>query len=47
MSDRWGSSLEGLIMSKLVVIDAEGVAELSDGTHWRIAYDQLPKTKRC
>ena len=33
-------------MSKLVFIDDEGVAELSDGTHWCIAYDQLPKTQR-
>jgi len=29
-------------MAKLVLIDGEGVAELSDGTHWCIAYDQLP-----
>ena len=34
------------MMSKLVLIDGEGVAELSDGTHWCIAYDQLPKTQR-
>ena len=33
-------------MTKLVLIDGEGVAELSDGTHWQIAYDQLPKTQR-
>jgi hypothetical protein len=33
-------------MAKLVLIDGEGVAELSDGTHWQIAYDQLPKTQR-
>jgi len=33
-------------MAKLVLIDGEGVAELSDGTHWCIAYDQLPKTQR-
>jgi hypothetical protein len=33
-------------MSKLVSIDGEGVADLSDGTHWRIAFDQLPKTQR-
>lgn len=29
-------------MPKLVFISDEGVAELSDGTHWCIAYDQLP-----
>ena len=34
------------MMSKLVLIDGEGIAELSDGTHWCIAYDQLPKTQR-
>jgi len=33
-------------MAKLGLIDGEGVAELSDGTHWQIAYDQLPKTQR-
>jgi hypothetical protein len=33
-------------MAKLVLIDGEGVAELSDGTHWQIAYDQLPQTQR-
>src|SRR4029453_8900156 len=33
-------------MAKLVLIDGEGVAELSDGTHWCLAYDQLPKTQR-
>ena len=33
-------------MAKLVLIDGEGVAELSDGTYWCIAYDQLPKTQR-
>ena len=33
-------------MSKLVFINGEGMAELSDGTHWCIAYDQLPKTQR-
>jgi len=26
-------------MAKLVLIDGEGVAELSDGTHWCIAFD--------
>src|SRR3954468_19607089 len=46
MPDRWGPFLEGFVMSKLVLIDGEGVAELSDGTHWCIAYDQLPKTQR-
>jgi len=25
-------------MAKLVLIDGEGVADLSDGTHWQIAY---------
>jgi hypothetical protein len=29
-------------MAKLVLIDGEGVADLSDGTHWQIAFDQLP-----
>ena len=33
-------------MAKLVLIDGEGVAELSDGTHWQIAFDQLPQTQR-
>jgi len=33
-------------MPKLVFINDEGVAELSDGTRWRVAYDQLPKTQR-
>jgi len=33
-------------MAKLVEIDGEGVAELSDGTHWCIAYDQLLQTQR-
>jgi hypothetical protein len=32
-------------MSRLVFIDEEGVAELSDGTHWCIAYDHLPRTQ--
>ena len=32
-------------MAELVLIDGEGVAELSDGTHWCIAYDQLPQTQ--
>ena len=31
-------------MSKLVFINGEGMAELSDGTHWCVAYDQLPKS---
>ena len=33
-------------MAKLGLIDGEGVAELSDGTHWQIAFDQLPQTQR-
>jgi len=33
-------------MAKLVLIDGEGVAELSDGTHWCVAFDQLPQTQR-
>ena len=32
-------------MSRLMCIDEEGVAELSDGTHWCIAYDHLPRTQ--
>ena len=32
-------------MSKLVFLNGEGLAELSDGTHWCIAYDQLPKAQ--
>jgi hypothetical protein len=32
-------------MSRLVFIDEEGGAELSDGTHWCIAYDHLPRTQ--
>jgi hypothetical protein len=32
-------------MAKLVLIDGAGVAKLSDGTHWCLAYDQLPKTQ--
>ena len=33
-------------MAKLVLIDGEGVAELSDATHWCLVYDQLPQTQR-
>ena len=33
-------------MSKLVLIVGEDVAELSDGTRWCIAYDQLSKAQR-
>ena len=43
MPDRWGPFQVGLSMSRLVFIDEEGVAELSDGTYWCIAYDHLPK----
>ena len=32
-------------MAKLVLIDGEGVADLSDGTHWCIAFDHLPQTQ--
>ena len=42
IADQWGPFWEGLVMAKLVLIDGEGVADLSDGTHWCIAYDQLP-----
>ena len=33
-------------METLVFLNDEEVVELSDGTHWCIAYDQLPKTQR-
>ena len=33
-------------MAQLVFIDQGGLAELSDGTKWRVAYDHLPRTRR-
>jgi hypothetical protein len=32
-------------MARLVFLDQGGLAELSDGTKWRIAYDHLPTTR--
>src|SRR4051795_13282539 len=37
--------LEGCEMARLVFLDQGGLAELSDGTKWRIAYDYLPTTR--
>ena len=32
-------------MAQLYFLDADGLAELGDGTKWRIAYDHLPATR--
>ena len=32
-------------MAQLVFIEPDGIAELSDGTKWRIAYDHLPRVQ--
>ena len=32
-------------MAQLHFLDSDGLAELGDGTKWRIAYDHLPTTR--
>ena len=46
IADQWGPLSGGPCHGRAGLIDGEGVAELSDGTHWQIAYDQLPQTQR-